>query len=70
MTPQTTLDACQIIEGGCGYTPTETDILQAWSLLISTGQVWKLQPFYVRNASMLIDTGVIDLKGTINYDIE
>jgi hypothetical protein len=55
--------ACSIIEGFCGYETTEHDIISAWSHLITTGDCWKLQGFYGRNASALIECGLFDATG-------
>jgi len=53
----TTYDACAIIEGFSGEENTEDEIIAAFQHLIDTGDVWKLQGFYGRTASRLIDNG-------------
>jgi hypothetical protein len=64
----TTYDACSIVEGFCGYEPTEQEQLQAWAHLIKTGAAWSLQGWYGRTAASLIDEGYIDTEGNILID--
>lgn len=52
--------ACAIAEGFCeGEGASEQDQLTAWQWLTDTGRVWKLQGWYGRNATALIENGVI-----------
>ena len=64
----TTYDACSIVEGFCGYEPTEQEQLQAWAHLIKTGAAWSLQGWYGRTAASLIDDGYFDKDGNILID--
>lgn len=64
----TTYEACSIVEGFCGYEPTEQEQLQAWAHLIKTGDAWSLQGWYGRTAASLIDDGYIDTEGNILID--
>lgn len=46
-------------EGFCeGEDATEKEQIEAWQYLIDTGLCWKLQGFFGRTASALIDDGV------------
>jgi len=54
----TLYDACAIVEGFDGEEHTEEEIIAAWQYLIDTGMCWKLQGWYGRNASALIENGV------------
>ncbi len=65
----TTYDACSIVEGFCGYEPTEQEQLQAWSHLIETGAAWSLQGWYGRNAMALIEAGYISKQGQILIEL-
>ena len=58
----TTYDACSIIEGFCGYEPTEQEIIDAFQFLLDDGIVWQLQGFYGRTANALIEAGLITKK--------
>lgn len=69
MKTMTTYDACSIVEGFCGYEPTEQEQLEAWAYLIKTGAVWSLQGWYGRTANALIDAGYISLDGEISIEI-
>lgn len=53
----TTLDAIMTIE--CDDNATQSDILQAFQLLVDSGDVWTLQGWYGRTAKALIDEGLI-----------
>jgi len=61
----TNYDACSIVEGFCGYEPTEEEQLQAWAHLIRTGVVWSLQGWYGRTAAAIIEAGYINQEGEI-----
>lgn len=53
-------------EGFCeGEGATEAEQLQAWAYLIKTGLCWKLQGWFGRNATALIENGVISKAGEI-----
>lgn len=45
------------------------DIIKAWSYLIGTGLVYRLQGWYGRNANAMIEQGVINEKGKVNWEI-
>ena len=51
-------DACSIIEGFCGWEPEEDEIIAAFQFLIDSGDAWRLQGFYGRNAAALIERGL------------
>ena len=68
-TTMTTYDACSIVEGFCGYEPTEQEQLQAWGHLIETGAAWSLQGWYGRNAMALIEAGYISKQGQILIEL-
>lgn len=62
--------ACAYAERFCeGENADFDDIVRAWSYLIGTGTVWKLQGFYGRTASSLIENNKIDKNGKILIDI-
>lgn len=69
-TTMTTYDACSIVEGFCGYEPTQEEQLQAWAHLIKTKAAWSLQGWYGRNAAAIIEAGYIDQEGNILISIE
>lgn len=59
MTKTMTLyEASSIVEGFCGYEPSETQLNAAWQYLIDTGACWMLQGWYGRSAMALIEAGV------------
>ena len=56
-------------EGFCeGETATEEDRIRAWAYLINSGLCWTLQGFFGRNASALIQSGIISKEGIINWN--
>jgi hypothetical protein len=61
-------DACSVIEGFANFKPTQEDMLEAWALLIETGDCWKLQGFYGRQATNIIEQGLISKEGKINWE--
>jgi hypothetical protein len=65
-----TYEAYSIVEGFCGYEPSEDEQLVAWAYLIKSGAVWSLQGFYGRTANELIGNGYISYKGDILIDLE
>ena len=44
-------------------------ILELFAELIKTGQAWQLQGCYGRTAQALIDKGLIDNNGVINWEL-
>lgn len=56
-----------IIAFESGEMTTEEQI-KLFATLIKSGMAWSLQGSYGRTASYLIDTGVIDRSGEINWD--
>lgn len=42
--------------------PDEETLVAAWQHLVDTGIVWKLQGFYGRNASQMIEAGILTEK--------
>ncbi len=57
--------ACSIVEGFSGEEHTARETLEAWAYLVATGHCWKLQGWYGRNASHLIESGIITKSGKI-----
>ena len=62
----TSFEAVAIIEGFAEHEPTYMETLHAWAFLIKSGQVWKLQGFYGRGATELIEQGWITKEGEVN----
>ena len=62
--------ACSIIERFCEDEPTPSEKIGAWAYLIKTGDCWRLQGFYGRFASQLIENGIISKDGQILTDID
>ena len=52
---------------GEGEVSTLEEQIEAWACLIVTGMCWSLQGFFGRNASQLMDDGLIDQNGVINW---
>ena len=65
---ETSYDACSVIEGFASFEPTHEDMLEAWALLIETGDCWSLQGFYGRQATNMIEQGLISKEGKINWE--
>jgi hypothetical protein len=63
-TSRTTFDLMMDFEGG---NLTKAEFLTLFSRLIRNGQAWSLQGFYGRQAQALIDAGLIDRSGKINW---
>ena len=56
-------------EGFCeGDEASQVDQLRAWAYLIATGACWQLQGWYGRNASSLLEEGLISHRGIIDYN--
>lgn len=57
MAIKSSYDACAVIEGFDGEDHDEDEMIEAFQYLIDCGDVWKLQGFYGRTASRLIEAG-------------
>jgi hypothetical protein len=56
-------------EGFCeGEESTFEEQLEAWACLIKTGMCWNLQGFFGRTAKAILDKGIIEKDGTINWE--
>ena len=56
-------------EGFCeGSNSTQEEQLEAWAYLIRTRLAYSLQGWFGRTASSLIDNGIIDADGNVNWD--
>lgn len=61
--------AAAYAEGFCeGEGASSKDQIKAWSFLIATGQCWTLQGCYGRTAKSLIDSGLINSNGVVNWE--
>ena len=61
--------ACAYAEGFAeGEDASNEEKLEAWSYLIVTGKCWALQGWYGRTATSLIEQGLIDEEGVIDWD--
>lgn len=61
--------ACAYAEGFAeGEDASNEEKLEAWSYLIVTGKCWSLQGQYGRTATALIEQGLIDEDGFINWN--
>ncbi len=69
MTINSSYDACAIIEGFADFDPSQEQELEAWAYLIKTGDCWNLQGFYGREATRLIEQGLISKEGVVNWDL-
>ncbi len=58
-------EACAIIERFADFDPSQEQELEAWAYLIKTGDCWNLQGFYGREATRLIEEGLISKEGVI-----
>ncbi len=55
--------AVAIAEGFCeGENATEAEQIEAWQHLVDTGLAWSLQGWFGRQATALIDAGIIHAK--------
>lgn len=63
-TERSTFDLMMDYEGG---NLTKAEFLTLFSRLIKNGQAWSLQGFYGRQAKALIDAGLIDRQGNIQW---
>lgn len=55
------LDAIMTIENAEASEDME-EVIDAWQFLINSGTVWKLQGFYGRTATKLIEAGICKAK--------
>jgi hypothetical protein len=62
-----TYTACSIVEGFSGGEHTPQEHIAAWALLIRTGTAWTLQGWYGRNAQAMIDSGLINPQGEVDW---
>lgn len=69
MTINSSYDACAIIERFADFDPSQEQELEAWAYLIKTGDCWSLQGFYGREATRLIEEGLISKEGVVNWDL-
>ena len=61
--------ATAIAEGFCeGEDATVEQQAEAWAYLIKSGQAWKLQGFFGRTATQLIENEIISAEGVINWE--
>ena len=51
--------ACSIAEGFSGEDNSKEEVLTAWQWLVDTGTCWHLQGWYGRNATALVEEGII-----------
>lgn len=61
--------ACGTVEGFTNDDASAEEMIEAWAYLICTGQCWTLQGFYGRGAANLIERGLIDRQGQINWEL-
>lgn len=61
------INAILIAEGVQPASFQET--VEAWAHLIGSGLVWNLQGWFGRTAARLIESGLIDRNGNIDWDI-
>ena len=56
-------------EGFCeGEGASAVQQTEAWAFLIATGACWSLQGWFARNASSMIDGGLISKTGQIDWE--
>jgi hypothetical protein len=56
-------------EGFCeGEDSTFEQQVEGWACLIKTGICWTLQGYFGRTAQQLLDKGIIENDGTINWE--
>ena len=60
--------ACSIVEGFSGEEHSLEEHMEAWAYLIKSGQCWSLQGWYGRNATSLIEQGLISKTGEIDWE--
>jgi len=51
--------ACSTVEGYSGNEPTQIEIGTAWQWLLDTGLGWKMQGFYGRTMTNLLENGLL-----------
>jgi len=52
---------------GFGEDASKKEEIEAWAYLIKTNIVWKLQGWFGTTANKLIQQGIIDKNGSINW---
>lgn len=57
-TPMSDYEAVGLAEGF--IEGSESEVISAWQRLVDTGLAWKLQGFFGRTASRLIEEGIIE----------
>jgi len=56
-------------EGFCeGEGASQNDQVRAWSYLIGTGLAYSLQGWYGRTANSMIEDGLFEKDGTVNWE--
>lgn len=53
---------------GFEETSNTNDIIRAWSYICGTKLYLSLQGWFGRNVQSLIDNGILELDGTVNWD--
>ena len=63
----TDFDAIMIAEGAVNNEISQEEYLAAWQHLINTGLAWRLQGWFGRTASLLIDDGYCSSPDRANH---
>jgi hypothetical protein len=62
-------DAVNFIMDYEGGAMNSEDMVSGFAALVRNGTVWQLQGNYGRTASHLIEIGVLDREGNVDYDV-